>query len=126
MKKITLKQNGTFEHLWIDAIHGASIPASAIDVTDAVFMELSQNHDKKYDPATKIVSDVVKTQAELDAIKEGEERGWRNAELSVVDIDILKAEDAGSDSASLRVYRQALRDYPQQADFPYGTRPLLS
>lgn len=59
MKIITLKQNGTFEHQWIKSIHGASIPASAIDVTDAVFMELSQNHAKKYEPATEIVSDYV-------------------------------------------------------------------
>lgn len=59
MKKITLKQNGTFEHQWITSIHGESIPESAIDVTDAIFMALSQNHNKKYNPTTKIVSDYV-------------------------------------------------------------------
>jgi len=58
MKKITLKQNDTFEHQWIAGLH--KMPAEAIDVTDAVFMQLSQNpQSKKYDPVTKIVSDYV-------------------------------------------------------------------
>lgn len=123
MRTITLNEDGTFEHIWVKGIH--SFPENTIKVTDEVAVELSQNpQTKKYDPITKIVSDVVPSQAELDAIKAGEERGWRNAELSVVDIEILKAEDASGDTASLRTYRQALRDYPQQGDFPYGTRPV--
>lgn len=58
MKKITLKQNGTFEHQWINGLH--EIPPAAIYVTDDVFMDLSQNPDgKKYDPETKRVSNYV-------------------------------------------------------------------
>lgn len=58
MKTITLKQNGTFEHQWIASLHGKAVPASAIEVTDAVFMVLSQNpQSKKYEPDTKTVSD---------------------------------------------------------------------
>lgn len=54
------------------------------------------------------------------------ERTWRNAELSKTDIDIYKAEDLGLDAAAYRAYRVALREYPQQLDFPNGTRPTLS
>lgn len=60
MKKITLKLNGTFEHQWLDAIHGKVVPASAINVTDDVFMALSQNSEtKRYDLATKTVIDYL-------------------------------------------------------------------
>ncbi len=48
MKKITLKTNGTFEHVWLTGIH--TIPASAIEVSDSDFMLLSQNaNSKRYD-----------------------------------------------------------------------------
>lgn len=52
------------------------------------------------------------------------ERVWRDAELILTDIDINKLEDNNNDSTLTRQYRQTLRDYPQQGDFPYGTRPI--
>jgi hypothetical protein len=52
-----------------------------------------------------------------------QERTWRDSELRRIDIEILKAEDNAVDTSSLRTYRQVLRDYPQQGDFPNGTRP---
>jgi len=55
MKKITLTVNNTFEHQWIIGVH--AIPENAIDVTDSVFMILSQDKTKKYDSETKIISD---------------------------------------------------------------------
>ena len=45
MKKITLNGNGTFQHVWIEGLH--TIPESAIDVSDAVMLELSQNPQSK-------------------------------------------------------------------------------
>ncbi|MBL1321499.1 MAG: hypothetical protein COA63_010640 [Methylophaga sp.] len=66
MKKITLKQNGTFEHVWLDGLH--NIPSEAVKVTDSVFMQLSQNtNSKQYDPVTKDVSDYVAPFILLDA-----------------------------------------------------------
>jgi hypothetical protein len=56
--------------------------------------------------------------------KSTQERSWRDSELRTADIDILKAEDNAVDTSSLRTYRQVLRDYPQQVDFPNGTRPV--
>lgn len=55
-RTITLKQNGTFEHVWLPNIH--TIPESAIEVSEADFMLLSQNPDsKRYDIATDMVVD---------------------------------------------------------------------
>jgi len=69
MKKITLKQNGTFEHQWIAGLH--SIPANAIDVTDDVFMQLSQNtQTKKYDTNTNAVIDYMPPFVLADAIQQ--------------------------------------------------------
>ena len=63
-----------------------------------------------------------------DALAElvNSERAWRDAELAKTDIDIYKLEDAGLDATAYRAYRMALRDYPQQPDFPNGTRPTAN
>lgn len=69
MKTITLKNNGTFEHLWLKYVH-STIPDSAIEVSDEVFMMLSQNPESKiYDPATGIVSDYIAHPPTLDEIR---------------------------------------------------------
>ena len=58
MQTITLKINGTFEHAWLPNIH--TIPESAIEVSDADFMLLSQNpSSKRYDINTASVVDYV-------------------------------------------------------------------
>ncbi|ABC27288.1 hypothetical protein HCH_00377 [Hahella chejuensis KCTC 2396] len=53
------------------------------------------------------------------------ERAWRDAELKRADIELFKVEDRDSDGQAQRwrAYRCALRDYPQQADFPQCVRP---
>jgi hypothetical protein len=63
--------------------------------------------------------------ADIAAQVETTERNWRDAELSNADVEIYKLEDSAGDTAAWRVYRQALRDYPQQPDFPNGYRPTL-
>jgi len=50
------------------------------------------------------------------------EKIWRDYELSSSDF-IVPLIDHPKHAAYL-VYRQELRDYPQQADFPNGTRPI--
>lgn len=52
--------------------------------------------------------------AELEAVV----RAQRAPLLTGADIAILKAEDAGQDTAALRQYRQALRDITAQPGFP--------
>jgi hypothetical protein len=61
--------------------------------------------------------------ADLAAQAEGTERNWRDVELSNADIEIYKLEDSSGDTTAWRAYRQTLRDYPQQSNFPDGTRP---
>lgn len=49
------------------------------------------------------------------------ERGWRDSELKESDF-IVPLTDHPQHSAYM-TYRQELRDYPSQSDFPNGTRP---
>ena len=60
------------------------------------------------------------------AIKSEEiERSWLNLELSKADIEIYKLNDAGKSYDHWSTYRIALREYPQQKDFPDVERPEL-
>jgi len=55
-----------------------------------------------------------------------EARVWRDGELAKADIEIYKLEDAGSDTASYRAYRIALRDWPASQSFPdEPSKPLI-
>lgn len=60
---------------------------------------------------------------EIDEVvdKQNEERQWRNSELSGTDWIVSVTDHP--DHASYLVYREELRDYPSQADFPNGDRP---
>ena len=57
-----------------------------------------------------------------------EERVWRNSELTKTDIELYKLQDgmgAGSIEA-LRLYRNALRNWPENENFPDSAyRPTL-
>ena len=55
-----------------------------------------------------------------------QERAWRDNVLPLVDYQINTLEDYGRDASHLRAYRVALRNYPQQPDFPNGERPTLN
>lgn len=50
------------------------------------------------------------------------ERGWRDSELLGTDF-IVPLTDHPQQAAYM-TYRQQLRDYPSQEDFPNGTRPV--
>lgn len=57
-----------------------------------------------------------------------EERAWRNSELAKTDIELYKLQD-GMETGSievLRQYRNALRKWPENENFPDSTyRPTL-
>jgi hypothetical protein len=59
---------------------------------------------------------------ELIAAKSEIERDWRDGELKLSDW-IIPLTDHPQHAAYL-VYREELRTYPEQADFPNGDRPI--
>jgi hypothetical protein len=114
---------------YLPAIHGKNIPGDAIEISESVFELVIANpeqgrvraHDEKGLP---YLVDVPVVMPEPGVT----ERAWRDAELSSViwlrdrHRDQL---DIGSDTtltveqfAELLLYMQALRDWPQSADFP--------
>ena len=54
--------------------------------------------------------------------KSAEEKQWRDSELQASDF-IVPLTDHPQHAAYM-TYRQELRDYPAQSDFPNGTRPV--
>lgn len=54
--------------------------------------------------------------------KTAEEKEWRNIELKESDF-VVPLTDHPQHTAYMN-YRQELRDYPSQQDFPNGTRPV--
>jgi hypothetical protein len=57
LKKITLKADGTLEHIWIPGLH-KKIPDDAVEVSDEITDSLLQNREsKKYDKARKAAVD---------------------------------------------------------------------
>jgi len=114
---------------YLPAIHGENIPGDAVDISESVFELVIANpeqgkvraHDEKGLPYLVDAPVVVPDSGVI-------ERAWRDAELSSViwlrdrHRDQL---DIGSDTtltveqfAELLLYMQALRDWPQSADFP--------
>jgi len=113
IKNYIEQQNGSF------SFEGMSIPADTAnrhysamlrEVADGeATVEYYAGSDRE---AADALADLVNT-----------ERSWRDAELAKADIEIYKLEDVSSPATAYRAYRVALRDYPQQPDFPNGTRP---
>ena len=71
-----------------------------------------------YTYANGVFSAPVKTLEE----KTSEEKEWRDSELKASDF-IVPLTDHPQHAAYM-TYRQELRDYPAQEDFPNGTRPV--
>jgi hypothetical protein len=63
------------------------------------------------------------TAAEIFQQKILEERHWRDGEMLKTDALVVLPDLPFSEK--LIIYRQALRSYPQQGDFPNGERPLI-
>ena len=68
--------------------------------------------------ANSVFSAPIKTLEE----KTAEEKWWRDSELQASDY-IVPLTDHPQHAAYM-TYRQELRDYPAQPDFPNGTRPV--
>lgn len=54
--------------------------------------------------------------------KTAEEKSWRDSELKASDFIVPLTDHPQHDA--YMAYRQELRDYPAQSDFPNGTRPV--
>lgn len=95
-----------------------------VNLTEASRGENFQNGDfieYQYDNGTIVRKHWYAPKEPSAEEKIKEERQWRDAELSATDW-IVPVTDHPQHSAYL-TYRQELRDYPSQADFPNGTRP---
>lgn len=68
--------------------------------------------------ANGVFSAPVKTLEE----KTAEEKEWRDYELKASDFIVPLTDHPQHDA--YMIYRQELRDYPSQQDFPNGTRPV--
>ena len=89
-----------------------SAPASL-----AVFEYIEQND---------IDVSTLPTSPNLPLIATSNERTWRNGELVVADVELLKAEDADPTAVGIpaewRQYRVQLRSWPESPDFPDSTK----
>ena len=72
--------------------------------------------DKFYNPVDLLEGE------EVILYKSEQERKWRDRELKNSDWIVPLADHP--QHAGYLTYRQELRDYPQQADFPNGDRPI--
>ena len=70
----------------------------------------------------KLKALAARTEEEISFDKINEERTWRDDELKRSDF-IVPLTDHPQHAAYI-TYRQELRDYPAQQDFPNGTRPV--
>ena len=78
--------------------------------------------DDKLERSLDIGTHIIWTpKQDPDKVKGIRERQWRDDELLRTD-ELVKLPDYPQD---LLPYRQELRNYPQQEDFPNGTRPTL-
>jgi len=70
----------------------------------------------------KLKALAARTEEEITFDIINDERGWRDNELKASDF-IVPLTDHPQHAAYM-IYRQELRDYPAQEDFPNGTRPV--
>ena len=68
------------------------------------------------------VTATIPESATVGDTKDSQERMWRDTELKRTD-SMLQPDRP--DYQAILDYRQALRDYPQQPDFPNGQRPSM-
>ena len=101
------------------------IPFTAVPGDDAPATVAVFNYIEEYsvDVGALPVSPAIAVHAEHA------ERLWRDQELTVADVELLKAEDGDpafvSTPAQWRQYRVDLRNWPQSPDFPDSTlRPV--
>jgi hypothetical protein len=89
----------------------ATLPEETVNVT-------GQEVSIGYTYANGVFAAPVKTLEE----KTAEEKEWRDIELKASDFIVPLTDHP--QHADYMTYRQELRDYPAQEDFPNGTRPV--
>jgi len=99
--------------------------------TDDNYIALDENHEVINAPIThKIEHDITALFWDGEKLYQGDflenkilmAKQWRNTELS--DTDWVVPVIDHTQRAAYMTFRQELRDYPSQADFPNGTRPI--
>ena len=99
--------------------------------TDDSYVALEENHEVINAPSGhKIEDDITALFWDGENLYQGEflegkilmAKQWRNTELR--DTDWIVAVIDHPQHAAYITFRQELRDYPAQSDFPNGTRPV--
>lgn len=124
MKYATFDDDGVLRHRLIGGVH--SIPSDAIPVDDALWFRLIQEEDGIWKVDDGVISKHPLLEVSPDLV--GQERTWRDSEL----LGVMWLRDRHRDQLDIKVdttltteqftelltYMQALRDWPQSADFP--------
>jgi hypothetical protein len=100
-------------------VKGGGWPADCKKINEDVWREYSLNKEG----FVRVVNSEGEPSWDGDSTyKAGVERGWRNSELSRSDVELNKVQDsdpkAKGSVADWRVYRKALRAWPEHKDFP--------
>jgi hypothetical protein len=120
---IAILENDTITEIVIASDDwAASSGLTTVNVTNELISGSRPTKGWKYINGEFIHADDLQTPEERLALKIEEERYWRDAELVKSD-KIVPLTDHPHHAAYM-TYRQELRDYPSQPDFPYGTRPV--
>ena len=117
--KIAIIENNIVKNVVVaDSSFADSLEALTVDITNLPEVEKGWIYENEnfVDPFTKLSLE------EQNEIKSNQERKWRDRELNNSDW-IVPLTDYPQ-HADYLTYRQELRDYPAQADFPSGDRPI--
>ena len=117
--KIAIIENNIVKNVVVaDSSFADSLEALTVDITNLPEIEKGWIYENEnfVDPFTRLSLE------EQNEIKSNQERNWRDRELKGSDW-IVPLTDHPQHTEYL-TYRQELRDYPQQADFPNGDRPI--
>ncbi|MCD9570104.1 phage tail assembly chaperone [Pseudomonas protegens] len=123
----TLDAQGSLELCLIEGVH--KIPDGAVPVDHKTWFNLTQERSSlwTWDGNTFVKSPAPVAVPDPEFVAAAE-RGWRSAELYATDGVVARHRDQveagatttllGDQYKELQAYRQALRDWPQSADFP--------
>ena len=117
--KIAIIENNIVKNVVVaDSSFADSLEALTVDITNLPEVEKGWIYENEnfVDPFTKLSLE------EQNEIKSNQERKWRDRELNNSDW-IVPLTDYPQ-HADYLTYRQELRDYPAQADFPNGDIPV--
>lgn len=120
MKYAQFDDNGQICARYDSDIHGDTIPADAIELSDDVFWQTINENDGvwKRDPKTGEIAKHL-CQPPTDEQLASNARVQRDHLIAATDWMVLRAQETGKPvAAEWLAYRQALRDVPAQKGFP--------